>query len=110
MSNLGLSPEVRYDAGPMVAAQVYAAEDQLVVHFVNYNWDIGTLSTTPVSELDVEIVLPNSLDREGIIVSLHAPGENAMELDVEASEAGIIVTIPELHIWSVISVTGGGSG
>ncbi len=109
MSNLGLSPEVRYDAGPMVAAQVYAAEDQLVVHFVNYNWDIGTLSTTPVSKLNVEIVLPNSLDRKGIIVSLHAPGENSMELDVEASEAGIIVTIPELHIWSVISVAGGGS-
>jgi len=109
MSNLGLSPEVRYDAGSMVAAQAYAAEDQLVVHFVNYNWDIGTLSTTPVSELEVEIVLPNSLDRESLIVSLHAPGEDAMELDFEASEAGIIVTIPELHIWSVISVAAVGS-
>ena len=104
MSKLGLSPEVRYDPGPMVAAQVYSADNQLVVHLVNYNWDINTLSTTPIREFDVEIVLPDNLDREGLTVSLHTPGEDAMELDVEESDAGIIVTIPELHIWSVISV------
>jgi hypothetical protein len=107
MSKLGLSPEVRYDPGLMVAAQVYSTENQLVVHFVNYNWDISTLSTPPVSEFDVEIVLPDNFDRAGLTVSLHAPGEDAMDLDVEATEAGIIVTIPELHIWSVISITTG---
>ncbi len=107
MSKLGLSPEVRYDQGLMVAAQVYSAEDQLAVHLVNYNWDISTLSTTPVSEFDVEIVLPDHLDQAGLTVSLYTPGEDAIELKVEESEAGIIVTIPELHIWSVISVTAG---
>ncbi|MGB2955097.1 MAG: hypothetical protein WBB64_03915 [Anaerolineales bacterium] len=107
MSNLGLSPEVRYDAGPMVAAQIYAAEDQLVVHFVNYNWDIETLSTSPLSDIGVEIVLPAGFDREGLTATLHAIGQASVELDVEASEAGIIVTIPELHVWSVISVAGG---
>ncbi len=106
-ADLGLSPEVRYDAGPMVAAQVYASEDQLVVHFVNYNWDIDTLSTTPVSDFDVEIVLPAGFDREALTASLHSPGEAAVELDVEPTEAGIVVTIPELHIWSVVSVVTG---
>jgi len=108
MADLGLSPEVRYDAGPMVAAQVYAAEDQLVVHLVNYNWDIDTLTTTPVGEVAVEIVLPDGFDRAELTVSTHAPGQAAVELDVELSEVGIIVTIPELHIWSVISVVAGG--
>ena len=109
MSNLGLRSEVIYDAGPMVAAQVYSAENQLVVHFVNYNWDIETLSTTPVSEFVVEVVLPDSLDRAGLTVTLYAPGKDAVELDVESSEAGIIVTIPELRIWSVISISTDGS-
>jgi hypothetical protein len=107
MGNLGLSPEVRYDTGPMLAAQVYAAEDQLVVHLVNYNWDIDTLSTTPISNISVEIVLPAGFDRVGVTASLHAPGQAAVSLDVVASGAGIIVTIPELHIWSVISIAGG---
>jgi len=107
MAGLGLSPEVRYDAGPMVAAQVYAGEDQLVVHFVNYNWDIDTLSTTPVGEFDVEIVLPDGFDRAGLTASLHTPGADSVELDVEPSEDGIFVTIPELHIWSVVSVVAG---
>jgi len=109
MADLGLSPEVRYDAGPMLAAQVYAAEDQLVVHFVNYNWDIETLSTASLSDIHVEIVLPDGFDREGLTASLHAPGQSAVELEFEVSEAGIIVTIPELHIWSVISVAAGSS-
>jgi hypothetical protein len=107
VANLGLSPEVRYNAGPMLAAQVYAAEDQLVVHLVNYNWDIDTLSTTPISNISVEIVLPAGFDRDGVTASLHAPGQSSVSLYVEASAAGIIVTIPELHIWSVISIAGG---
>ncbi len=78
-----------------------------MVHFVNYNWDIDTLSTTPVGEFDVEIVLPAGFDREALTASLHSPGEVAVDLDVEPSEAGIVVTIPELHIWSVVSVVAG---
>lgn len=107
IGNLGLNPEVRYDAGPMLAAQVYAADNQLVVHFVNYNWDRQALSTAPLVNIGVEIALPAGFNREGLTASAHAPGEAAVELDVEPSAAGIIVTIPELHIWSVISIDAG---
>lgn len=107
IANLGLNPEVRYDAGPMLAAQVYAADDQLVVHLVNYNWDRATLSTAPLSDIGVEITLPAGFNREGLTASIHAPGDAAVELDVEPSVAGIIVTIPEIHIWSVISIAAG---
>lgn len=107
VAGLGFGPEIRYDVGPMLAAQVYAAEDRIVVHFVNYDWDIETLSTAPINGVGVEIALPDDFDREGLIVSLHAPGEAAVELDVESSPAGIVVTIPELHIWSVVSVAPG---
>ncbi len=97
--------DVMVDLG--FAAQAYAAEDRLVVHFVNYNWDIDTLSTTPVSEFDVEIVLPDGLDWAGLTATLQAPGADSVELDVEPTEAGIVVTIPELHVWSVVSVVTG---
>jgi len=104
MAGLGFGPEIRYDAGPMLAAQAYAAEDRLVVHFVNYNWDIETLRTAPINDISVEIALPAGLDRESLTASLHFPGGVAVQLEVEQSEAGIIVTIPEIHIWSVVSV------
>jgi hypothetical protein len=107
MAGLGFGPEIRYDAGPRLAAQAYAAEDRLVVHLVNYNWDIEALRTTPINDVSVEIALPENFDREGLTVSLHAPGESTVELDVESSEAGIIVMIPELHIWSVVSIAAG---
>ena len=109
LADLGFSPEVRYEAVPMLSAQAFAAEGQLVVHLVNYNWDRSVLSTAPIRDFQVEIALPDGFDRTGLSVTLHVPGQEAVELNYEGSEDGLVFTIPEIQIWSVISIYSAGS-
>lgn len=108
LADVGLSPEVGYQAVPLLASQIYEAEDRIVVHLVNYNWDRSTLRTDPVSDLQVEIVLPPGFNREDLSASLHIPGEDLQELEMEETETGIKVIIPQLQIWSVIYIKAAG--
>jgi len=105
LTNEGLEPTVDFIGSPRaVSAFAYKATGKQVVHLVNYNYNAGTDTTPPVTNLEIDIDVGFLTGGGTITFTLYSQetSEGAAIVPDDVSGGVARITIPELDIWSVL--------
>jgi hypothetical protein len=104
LADQGIVPEIQMSQADFVSAFMNQNDDLLTVHFVNYNYNPDTDFTTPSGPITVEIKLPLTFTTNQPSVYLYSPEQDIKELNGVISDNKLILTIPEINIWSVLLI------
>jgi len=102
----GIQPEIGYVSKPRaVSAFLYQINNNVVIHFVNYDHDIDTDTITPVNNLEINIdtsILPTATNYD---VSWQQPETpNGSALLYQKPNERLMVTVPEINPWTVLCI------
>ncbi|MHC1740114.1 MAG: hypothetical protein AB9897_03270 [Anaerolineaceae bacterium] len=95
-------PEVKMSSTNFVGAFMNQGSDSLTVHFVNYDYNPETDSTTPADPVQVEITLPEELKTDNPTIYLYSPDAPMQELNGEITGDQLLLTLPEFNVWDVL--------
>jgi hypothetical protein len=105
LSQEGIQPKVKMISDARVLSTfAYIGKNQLVIHFVNYDYDLENDSTNPIQALELDLSL-GELPREGITATFYSPNApEGQRLEATAQQSTLSLTIPEIDIWGVLLV------
>jgi len=74
------------------------------VHLVNYNYNAGTDTTPPVTNLEIDIDLGDLTGDESLTITLYSQetSEGAVIVPDNVSGGVASITIPELDVWGIL--------
>jgi len=77
----------------------------IIIHLINYNYDIETQHLTSQQNIDLEVALNSELLGKELIVSYESPDwTGTEELDYTVSDERIQFQIPNLEFYGVVSI------
>lgn len=88
---------------PSVLAQVREKKDSLYVHLINQDYNQKTDKLNTKKDLPVSVSLPKNF-KEPMKVRLLSPGKVESELKYRIENGMLKITVPDLNIYSVISI------
>jgi hypothetical protein len=101
-----VTPDVRVDTRDVVAvAYRHATESRLVVHLVNYAYDLATDRVTPAQGVRVTLRLPPGFSMDGKQARLRAPDHpdpDAVSTELRGQE--VVFTVPRLDVYGLLVV------
>lgn len=106
LTNNGVLEEVSFSSDPRaVSAFLYHLNERIIVHLVNYDHNNNTDTITPVNNLEIGIdisILPNASTYNVTWQRPEAP--DSISLIYQIANGRLIVTVPEISPWSVLSI------
>lgn len=106
LSQENVEPEVKIpDNVRALSPFMYTGENRLVIHFVNYDYDLESDATNPVQPFELEVAL-GELPQEGLIVTFYSPeAPQGQELEVTVLNGTLHLTLPRIDIWGTLFVS-----
>jgi hypothetical protein len=105
LTSEGLEPWVDFvGSTTAVSAFAYEATGKQVIHLVNYNYNAGTDTTPPVTDLELDIDL-GFLTGDGTLTATFYTQETSVgeDIPIDSTGGGVAsITVPELDIWGVL--------
>ncbi len=105
LSQENIGPEAKMADAKALSAFVYQGENQLVIHFVNYDYNLENDSTNPVQALELEVAL-GDLPREGLTAIFYSPEDpQGQQLEATIQQDTLLLTLPKINIWGTLRVS-----
>ncbi len=88
-------------APPNVQLVPYQGEDRMVVHLVNFDYQVGDFQKS--EEFSVRIQIPDDFDPTRKTLSLISPDfQEVLPLTYTIEDGFLITTVPQLYLWDVL--------
>ena len=100
----GLFPEVKMQKGKFLSALAYQKPGHLIIHFVNYDYNLDRDTTTPMASTPVDILLPDGMSAQHLRARFISPEQPVQELSFVTMGRNIQLTLPQVDIWGILSL------
>lgn len=93
------SRQVTLDADYPLTAEVTRTEESLIVHLLNYDYELEADSVTPRSDVEVRVRLDGFEPQAARIV---APGVEPVRTDFQRQDGHVEMTVPRIEVWTMV--------